>query len=212
MQARQPALSIGAIGMGAGTVATYTRPGDKMRFFEIDPLVVRVASDPKQFSYINGCAKGHVDTVLGDARLSLASEAPAAFDLLLVDAFSSDSVPAHMLTVEAIRLYLDRIRPDGVVAMHLSNHNLELLGPVASAAREAGAVALVQRYRPKQGETLLAGSGTDVILMAHNERALAPFRDDPRWAPAKPGAPYWTDDYTNLVGALVRKMGEKPVP
>jgi hypothetical protein len=111
-----------------------------------------------------------------------------------------------MLTVEAIRLYLDRIKPDGVVAMHLSNRNLELLGPVASAAKAAGAVAIQQQYWPKAGAPEFSDIGTDVILIARSESALAPFRDDPRWVPAKPGAPYWTDDYTNLFGALVRKL------
>ncbi len=210
LQARQPALSIGAIGMGAGTVATYVRTGDRMRFFEIDPLVVRAANDPKQFSYINGCARGPIDTVLGDARLSIASEAPGAYDLLLVDAFSSDAVPAHLLTVEAIRLYLDRIKPDGVVVMHLSNRNLELLGPVGSALQAAGAYGMTQRFRPKGPSSVLSAASTDVMLVAKSGQALAPFRNDPRWTPAKPGAPYWTDDYTNLFGAMARKLTAGP--
>jgi hypothetical protein len=105
--ARKPAVRIGVIGMGAGTVAAYTRPGDSMRFFEIDPLIIGMATDPAVFTYIKGCAMGRVDWVLGDARLTLAREPVDQFDILLVDAFSSDSIPAHLLTVEAMRGYLE---------------------------------------------------------------------------------------------------------
>ena len=206
MQARQPALNIGAIGMGAGTVAAYTRPGDTLRFFEIDPLVVRTASDPTQFSYVNGCAQGHVDTVLGDARLNLAAEPKQRYDLLLVDAFSSDAIPAHLLTVEAMRLYLDRIKPNGIIVMHLTNRHLELIEPVAETVRAAGALALVQRYRP-QGANPIIDAPEDAIVIAKDPRALDAFRADPRWStPALSTTRIWTDDYVNLFGALVRGM------
>lgn len=208
MGARSKTLNIGAVGMGAGTVAAYVRPADRMRFFEIDPHVVRMATDPAQFSFIGSCARGAVTTVIGDGRLSLEREAPGAFDLLLVDAFSSDSVPAHMLTVEAMQLYLSRIADDGIVAMHVSNRNLELMGPVASAAQAAGGVAIAQRYRPAETAPMQEGTGTDVILIARTDAALAPFRDDRRWKPAQASARHWTDDYMNLVGALIRKLGE----
>lgn len=206
MQARQPALNIGAIGMGAGTVAAYTRAGDRLRFFEIDPLVVRTASDPAQFSYVNGCAQGHVDTVIGDARLNLVNEPAHGFDLLLVDAFSSDSIPAHLLTVEAIQLYLDRIKPDGVIVMHLTNRHLELIEPVAETVRAAGGAVLLQRHRP-QGGNPIVDAPEDAMVIARDPRVLEAFRADPRWIePPETATRIWTDDYVNLFGALVRGL------
>jgi len=210
LEARKPAIRIGAIGMGTGTVAAYTRPGDSLRFFEIDPLVVGVATDPANFTYIHGCARGRVDWVLGDARLTLAREPAGEFDLLLVDAFSSDSVPAHLLTVEAMRGYLARIKPDGVVIMHLSNRNLELMSPVAGIAEAAGGAALQQHYLPPAGAVPMIDTAEDAVIVAKNSAALAPYRADPRWKPAQShGVRIWTDDYTNLFGALVRRL-EQP--
>ena len=207
VQARKPAIRIGAIGMGTGTVAAYTRPGDSLRFFEIDPLVVGMATNPANFSYIKGCARGRIDWVLGDARLTLAREPVNQFDLLLVDAFSSDSVPAHLLTVEAMRGYLARIKPDGVVIMHLSNRNLELASPVAGIAAAAGGTALHQLYTPPTGAPALLDTAEEAVIVARNPAALAPYRSDPRWTPAQShGVRVWTDDYTNLFGALVRRL------
>ena len=210
VQARTQTARIGVIGMGAGTVANYVRSGDSLRFFEIDPQVVAMATDPRRFTYIHGCADGPVDWVVGDARLTLAREPAGEFDLLLVDAFSSDSVPAHLLTVEAMRSYLAHIKPDGVVVMHLTNRNLELMSPVAAIAKAAGGFALEQRYRPPPGFTPFADSREDAILIARDSSALTAFEVGPHWTPAQDhGVRVWTDDYTNLFGALVRGMKRK---
>ncbi|HEX4098531.1 MAG TPA: fused MFS/spermidine synthase, partial [Caulobacteraceae bacterium] len=133
VQARHPAARFGLVGLGTGTVTTFVRPADTMRIFEIDPMIVRLATDPATFDYIRGCARGRLSFVIGDARQSLEREPKRQFDLLLVDAFSSDSIPTHLLTVQAMRLYLQDIKPDGVVALHLSNRNLELALPAAAA-------------------------------------------------------------------------------
>ena len=209
LEARKPALRIGAIGMGTGSVAAYARPADTLRFFEIDPLVVGMATNPADFSFIKSCARGRIDWVLGDARLTLAREPAGEFDLLLVDAFSSDSVPAHLLTVEAMRGYLARIKPDGVIIMHLSNRNLELMSPVAGIAQAAGGAALQQHYRPPAGAVMFIDTPEDAVIVAHSAAALAPYRADPRWTPAlSHGVRIWTDDYTNLLGALVRRLDQ----
>jgi spermidine synthase len=206
MQAHKTGMRIGAIGMGAGTVAAYTRAGDSLRFFEIDPLVVGMATNPASFTYIHGCARGHIDWVVGDARLTLAREPGNQFDLLLVDAFSSDSVPAHLLTVEAMRGYLAKIKPDGIIIMHLSNRNLELMSPVAGIAQNAGGIALQQAYRPLR-QPSVADPSEDAIIVARNAAALIPYQRDRRWTPAQShGVRIWTDDYTNLFGAIVRRL------
>ena len=206
LEAREPAMRIAAIGMGAGTVAAYARPADSLRFFEIDPLVVRMATDPRKFSYIKGCARGRIDWVLGDGRLTLAREPANTFDLILVDAFSSDSVPAHLMTVEAMRGYLAKLKPGGVVIMHLSNRNLELMNPVAAAAHAAGGAALAQIYRPAD-PGLVNDAAEEAVILARDEAALDPFRADPRWTPARAnGVRAWTDDYTNVFGAMIRRL------
>lgn len=200
-------LTIGAIGMGAGTVAAYTRPDDELRFFEIDPLVKKISTNPDNFTFINGCAAGRISVEIGDARLTVARQPKDVFDILLVDAFSSDAVPTHLLTVEAMRDYLSHMRPDGVVIMHLSNRHLDLVRPVAAVAKAAGGFALTQRSSPSSDAPPFQESPTEVIIVGRTREALAPYLHDPAWLPAEDdGVAAWTDDYTNLVSAIARAL------
>ncbi len=216
-QAEKPSIQVGAVGMGSGTVASYTRPGDSLRFFEIDSHVIKLSTNPEYFTYINGCAKGHIDWKLGDARLSLQKEKANSFDILLVDAFSSDAVPAHLLTVEAMRMYLQVIKPDGVVIMHLSNRNLDLAPAVAAVAKTAGGYGLYQ-YRAKSPDAPeFTDTGEEVIIVGRNAEALADFaakknpENEAIWTTPDPdSARPWTDDYSNLFGALVRGQALRP--
>ena len=213
-QTELPSVNIGAVGMGAGTVASYVRATDTLRFFEIDQHVIDLSTNPENFTYINGCAKGRIDWVLGDARLSLDKQAENSFDILLVDAFSSDAVPAHLLTVEAMRMYLTRIKPDGVVIMHLSNRHLDLAPAVAAVAKAAGGYALYQYYSPKPDAPEFTDTGEEAIIVGRNGAALTDFAaKTDRWSPAEvKGARPWTDDYSNLFGALVRGTAEQSGP
>jgi spermidine synthase len=207
MAAVRPNLRIGAVGLGTGSVAAYVRPGDRLTFFEIDPLVVKVASDPANFSYTSECAKAPVDYVIGDARLTVAKQPAGSFDILLIDAFSSDAVPAHLLTVEAVRGYLTKLKPDGILILHLSNRNLDLLGPAQSVTRKAGGWALVQEYRPGQDPMGTWESPEDAVIAANSHQALARFAADNRWRPANPFLVRpWTDDYTNLAGSMYANL------
>jgi hypothetical protein len=204
--AAKPSLSIGVVGLGAGTVATFTRPADTLRFFEIDPLVAQVARDPRNFSYVSQCARGRISYSIGDARLTLAKMPAGAFDVLLIDAFSSDSVPAHLLTVEAARMYLDKLRPGGVVILHLSNRNLDLKRPAQAIAIASGGVGLAQSYQAPPHAAYWTAT-EEAVIFAKTPAALAPFANDRRWTKADPqGVRPWTDDYTNLFGALVRRL------
>jgi hypothetical protein len=211
VEATKPAAAFGLLGLGGGTVATFVRPTDSMRIFEIDPMVVRLANDPKQFDFVRGCAKGALSYAIGDARLMLAREPPGRFDLLLVDAFTSDSLPTHLMTVEAMRIYLAAIKPDGLVLLHLSNRNLELTEPAAAAVVQAGGVALTQTYAPGPDTPTFADAGAIVVIAARSPQALEPFRRDPRWKPiGAGGARAWSDDYSNVLGALVRRFRGRP--
>ena len=207
-QAAKPALNIGAIGLGAGTVAAYVRPSDRMRFFEIDPLIGRLAFDPKRFTFIEGCAQGPVDLALGDARLELRKAPPASYDLLLVDAFSSDAVPTHLMTVEGVRGYLRLLKPDGVAVMHLSNRNMDLRGPAAAAAKAAGAYALAGAYWAPDGVPAPVASSQYVLLIARSPEALDRYRGKPGWSKPQPQGRAWTDDYTNVWGAVMAQAKE----
>jgi SAM-dependent methyltransferase len=204
-QEQSPALRIGVVGLGTGSMAAYVRPTDHLTFFEIDPLVIRLASDPRHFSYTTECAKGPVDYVVGDARLTLSRQPADQFDVLLIDAFSSDAVPTHLLTVEAVRGYLSKLKPNGVVILHLSNRNLDLDAPAQAVAYAAGGFGLAQKYEaPVSGAWV---SSEDAVVIGRTPQAVGSLTEDLRWEPIDPTqARPWTDDYTNLVGALWRRI------
>lgn len=213
-QREKPHLRIGAVGLGTGSVSAYVRRGDQLTFFEIDPLVIRISSDPAHFSYTTRCAKGPVDYVLGDARLTVARQPAGVFDILLIDAFSSDAVPTHLLTVQAVRGYLTHLKPDGVLVLHLSNRNLDLNGPAQAVAKAAGGVALIQHYHPAPGADMSGWpSAEDAVIVARSPAGLARFARDGRWRQTEPDKVRpWTDDYTNLFGAVWRRLLQKMDP
>jgi len=207
LQIARPAVSIGVVGLGTGAMAAYRRPADDLTFFEIDPMVDRIARDPTWFTYISDCAQGPVETVLGDARLTLAYQPDDRFDMLLIDAFSSDSIPTHLLTREAITDYLRVVKDDGVVVLHLSNRHLELAMPTVNAARLAGAHDRHQIYVEREGLPVMAEASTEALILSPTAEGLALFADDPRWKTIAPNEVRpWTDDYVNVVGALTRQI------
>lgn len=203
VQAAHPTVRIGAVGLGVGSLASYTRPGDEIDFFEIDPLVVREASNPRRFTYTSACARGAVRYVLGDARLTLSRLPERSFDLLVIDAFSSDTVPAHLLTLEALKIYLARLQPDGVLILHLSNRHLDLRNPVIAGLKAAGVHSLTQHSKVHP-QSFIAYAETQTVIASRSPAALARFASDPRWVDRDPGQTRaWTDDYSNLVGPLI---------
>jgi SAM-dependent methyltransferase len=205
----RPTMRVGAVGLGTGSVASYVRPGDHLTFFEIDPLVIDIAHTSRDFTYTSECAKGRVDFVVGDARLTLQKQPNAAFDILLIDAFSSDAIPAHLMTVEAVQGYLAKLKPDGVLILHLSNRNLELKTPAAAVVLAAGGYPLLQEYRQGGAFPRYWESSEDVMIVGRTRAALAPYEAEGFWTvPPTNGVKPWTDDYTNLVGALWRNLSD----
>jgi hypothetical protein len=205
-QARVPDTRIAVIGQGAGALAAYVGPRDRLTFYEIDPMVDRLSRDSRWFSFISYCAEGPVTTVLGDARLSLRDVPGDSYDVLVVDAFSSDAVPTHLLTVEAIAEYLRVVSDEGTVVLHLSNRNLEITLPAQAAAQTLGVPALHQIYFEQSGGGLSEAS-TEALILSPTEAGIAPFREDGRWRQlAETEVRPWTDDYVNLVGALWRSL------
>ena len=139
--------SIGVVGLGTGTLACYRRPGQYWQFFEIDPLVIEIARERKIFSFIERCAPD-VEITLGDARLTLAQVPQGKFDILALDAFSSDSIPLHLLTKEAFATYRRALKPDGLLLVHISNRYIDLNPVVAAEAKANGWYAALRHDSP----------------------------------------------------------------
>jgi SAM-dependent methyltransferase len=195
-QERGP-VRVGVIGLGTGTLAAYGRAGDYFRFYEINPLVLRLAHS--EFTFLKLC-KAKLDVALGDARLSLERESPENFDVLAVDAFSSDAIPVHLLTREAFVLYFRHLRPDGVLAVHVSNKHLDLTPVVKLSAASLQKDARLVDTEDEANDVF----GSTWVLVTSS----ANFFDGPLMRTAAVAVPpphktrMWTDDYSNLFQIL----------
>ena len=191
---------VGVVGLGVGTSLAYALPTDDWTFFEIDQAVIDIARDQRYFTYVRDAA-APVRMVLGDARLSIAEEPAGSFDVLVVDAFSSDSVPVHLLTREALELYHRTLRPGGIVLLHLSNRYYDLLPAVNSTARAAGLGVLALSYSPgPESRERLAAEGSTYAIVG-DWPSVERFRSRD-WSGSKLG-PVFTDDFANLLGTLL---------
>jgi spermidine synthase len=192
---------VGVIGLGTGTIAAYGRAGDLYRFYEIDSRVIQVALH--EFTYLRDSA-AKVELALGDARLTLEREPPRRFDVLAVDAFSSDAIPVHLITREALGTYLRHVEPGGIVAFNVSNRFLDLAPVVARLAREQGAHAVLVRD-DYDAEDYSRKSRSEWVLVSRDTAALEREPIVKRGAvPADDRSDLrtWTDDYSNLVQVL----------
>jgi len=193
---------IAVVGLGVGSLATYARPAQHWTFFEIDPAIERIARTPRYFSFMEACGN-RCQVVLGDARVSLNHVPEHTYDLLVLDAFSSDSIPMHLMTREAISLYLSRLTPDGVLVMHISNRHLRLAPVVARLAASQGLVAVQQIELTKPGWPE-GKTESHWIVMTRNKADLDVLSEDGRWSPlvASASTPLWTDDFSNILSVL----------
>jgi hypothetical protein len=199
---RQPG-AVAVVGLGTGSLSCYRRPGQSWTFFEIDNVIVRLSGDRGPFSFLRACG-APVQIVLGDARWSLAHSRAPVFDLLVIDAFSSDAIPIHLLTREALRVYLSRLSPEGVIAFHVSNRFMKLERPVADLANDAGLAHLWNAESDLTADDEQQGRAeSDWIVLARQAGTLARIATYPGWQ-AVPGAParVWTDDYVNTLSVL----------
>jgi hypothetical protein len=195
---------VGVVGLGAGALNCYRQAPQAWTYFEIDPAVVQVARDSGYFHFLAECG-ADTKIVLGDARLSLQRVADGSFDLLVLDAFSSDAIPMHLLTREALALYLAKLGEGGVILLHISNRYLDLAPVVANLVGDAHAVARHQVFVVDPNAPDAADqASSEWVAIARQPEDLALFNGDPRWQRLvpQPGARLWTDDYSNLVGAL----------
>lgn len=198
--------AVAVVGLGTGSMACHAQHGERWRYFEIDPAVVRLARDPDKFRFLAECGGGN-DIVLGDARLTLPQE-PERFDLIVLDAFSSDVVPVHLLTKEALGQYLGRLKEGGAIAFHISNRYLELASVIAEVGATHGLTTIVrrddsvtaeERERTRYERSLVA-------VVARNGTDIARVLARPGWRiqPADGTVRPWTDDFSNILAAIWR--------
>jgi len=192
---------VGVIGLGAGATASYATAGESWTFFELDPLVVQVAENPQLFQYLT-FAHAHANVITGDARVSLERDSARVFDVMIIDAFSSDAIPTHLLTREAVAVYRSRLAPDGVIAWHISNRYVDLRPVLDAVARDAGLVALIDADVdiPKSSNGRFPSIW---VVTTASERTASALRSDSRWLPLHTKRPQlWTDDFSNLFRIL----------
>ncbi len=192
--------NIGVVGLGAGALTCYAKESQQWTLYEIDPLVVDIASRPEYFTYMKLCA--HQSTMrIGDARLSIDKELDGQFDLLIMDAFSSDSVPTHLITKEALEIYFKKLKPNGILAFHITNRHLALKKVLSIHAEQMHLAALIQEYKPQNPPPLVVA--TDWVVMAKKSDTLSPLSLSQlgNWEkmPLYFDMKAWTDDFTNIV-------------
>lgn len=193
---RRSTLRAGIIGLGAGSLAAYERPGDVFRFYEINPLVEQMARS--EFTYLADCP-GKVEVVLGDGRLSLENEPARHYDLLVVDAFSGDAIPVHLLTKQALELYFRHLEPGGILALHITNAHLDLEPVVQMLASALGKHALLVSTDSDEERKFYKSQWA---LISTRPIEAPEIREKARALKGKPGLRLWTDDYNNLFQIL----------
>jgi hypothetical protein len=197
---------VGIVGLGTGTVACYERPGENWTFFEINPADIAIAQNPALFSFIKDCP-AHPDIVLGDARLSLVRQPDNSFGMLIFDAFTSDAIPVHLMTRDAMEMYLTKLQAGGMLVYHVSNQYLDLGPVVANIAASLNLTA--RRFNDAESvedsDDAYGKDASDWIVVARREEDLSTIASDKRWQPLTPvpGKGVWTDDYSNILGALI---------
>jgi spermidine synthase len=192
------------VGLGTGSIACYGQAGQHFAFYEIDPAIERIARDPRYFTFLKDCP-AEVAVILGDARLSLKSALDSCYDIMILDAFSSDAIPIHLVTREAMRLYLEKLKRGGILAFHISSRYLNLKPVLGNLAREAGLVTLARTEltltNAERQEKKLASAW---VVMARRPEDLGGLARDQRWQalPVHAGEALWTDDFSNILSVL----------
>lgn len=195
--------NVALVGLGVGSIAAYGEPGQRMTFYEIDPTVRNLATNPKLFTFVRN-SKAKVDIVIGDARLQLAKAPDHSYGLIVLDAFSSDSIPVHLLTREAGAMYLRKLAPGGILAYHISNRYLELSGVLTAMARDLGLVAYLDEDAPSRDESDDGKTSSIWMILARQKEDLGPLQKNSNWSvrDLDPGDKAWTDDYSNVLSVL----------
>jgi len=202
-------IRVAVIGLGAGSLACYLREGDSFTFYEIDKTIVDVATDPSYFTYYSSCAPD-AEIVLGDARLTLTDATDGIYDLIIVDAFTSDAIPIHLITKEAMATYLAKLAPQGIVVLHISNRYMELGSVVAGIAKANGLTTLINADESAEEDDSRYIYSSTVAVSARKQTDFGDLAGDKRWENKEtdPKQWVWTDDYSNIIGAMIRNISD----
>jgi hypothetical protein len=194
---------VAAVGLGTGSLACRQRPGGELTFYEIDPAVVRIARDPRLFSFLRDC-RVRSRIVVGDGRRSLRREPEGSFGLVAVDAFNSDAIPLHLITRQAVELYLSRVSDGGSLLFHISNRYLDLEPVLGNIAAELGLTCRIRDHKTGRAEERRGYVPSIWVLLVRRPLDLGRIRDDRRWTrcATDPSAEIWTDDYSNPLGVV----------
>lgn len=201
--------TVAIVGLGTGTQACFAEPGESWKFFEIDPSVINIARNAEYFTFLKECGASQA-IVAGDGRLRIQQEPKQKFDLIILDAFSSDSVPVHLLTANALDVYLEKLKPQGSIIFHISNKFMDLTPVIYAAAKSRGLTAYFNDVKDagwKANKANLEITG-QLAVVGKTAEAVGDMARDPQWTYQPSGgevAP-WTDDYSNVLGAIWRKF------
>lgn len=204
-----PLRRVGAIGLGVGSLACLFDPHTRLVFYEIDADVIALARDARLFGYLDACG-ANTELRLGDGRLEVAAEADGSLDMIVVDAFSSDAIPVHLITREAVALYRRKLAPGGVLLFHVSNKYVDLRPVLAALARDAGLVGLFQAHATPDDPAHPYAFDSDWVALAAAGPGLSALTADARWEPLSDGEAgrLWTDDFADVFGALIWRERE----
>lgn len=196
----------GVIGVGAGSLACQMKQGEKLELVEIDPLVMKIAQNPTYFRFLSECAKD-AKVLIGDGRLVLEDTPDGHFDHLILDAYSSDSVPVHMMTTEAIGMFIRKVKPGGMLVMHLTNRHLDLNGVVAANGAKLGLVTAVGLFNSENSTASADKASRSIVAVLVRDKAdFGTLFEDPRWKlETGEGSTPWTDGYSNVLQAMWRR-------
>jgi hypothetical protein len=204
---KQGPIRLAVIGLGTGSTACLTEPGDKLTYYEIDPAVIRIAKDSNRFTFLKECTPD-AEIVVGDARLTLADAEDGQYDVIVVDAFTSDAIPVHLMTREAMALYVKKLSPHGMVLVHVSNRHMELSSVVAGIAHANGLVTWVDDKGTDEDEANYKYTSTVCAVARDEDDFPTDMAENDDWELEEPDEDQWvwTDDYSNIIGAMIRHL------
>ena len=205
---------VAVVGLGAGTLSCYGREKSQWTFYEIDSVIEEIAKDTKYFTYLRDCPP-QKNIVIGDARLKLEEASNEYYEVLIIDAFSSDAIPTHLLTKEAFKLYLEKISPTGVLILHISNRYLNLEPVIGNLASAMTLSSRIRRGEPPVDQArIVEASPATVVILAREEKYLGDLVKNPKWnrLATSPNDKLWTDDYVNILSILEKPSSQKRSP
>jgi hypothetical protein len=194
---------VGVVGLGIGTLIAYGQPRDQWTFFEINPDVVRIARDPRYFTYLSQ-SRAPYDIVMGEGRINLTRQPDHEFDLLVLDAFTSDAIPTHLITREAVQLYFEKLKPTGLLLVNISNKYVSLAPVLGAISHDLGLAGRFCMWVPTPTQGEHGEFPATWVVIGRTAPALGPLVKDSRWEPlpTEPHVPAWTDSYSSLLGVM----------